>query len=200
MGAPSGMEPWHLYREGFGGRVGALEATDRSGHALELDTAFGTWVDLTRQVHQHGRSVFFIGNGGSAMIASHMATDACKNAGLRALAFNDPSLLTATGNDLSFDQVFSLPLSRLATKSDLLISISSSGNSPNIVRALETGRQLGLHLVTLSGMGADNTSRMLGDVNFYIPAPTYGWVECAHQLVIHYWFDTYMQRFPGGAN
>jgi D-sedoheptulose 7-phosphate isomerase len=144
--------------------------------------------------------VFFIGNGGSAMIASHMATDACKNAGLRALAFNDASLLTAIGNDLSFDQVFALPLSRLGAEGDLLISISSSGNSPDIVLALETARRMGMRLVTLSGMGADNRSRTLGDLNFYVPAPTYGWVECAHQLVIHYWFDTYMHRFPGGAN
>jgi len=194
------LEPWDLYREGFGDRVGALEATDRKGQALGLDDAFTAWVDLTRKTHERGRSVFFIGNGGSAMIASHMATDACKNAGLRALAFNDASLITAIGNDLAFEQVFALPLTRLGAAGDLLISISSSGNSPDIVLALETARELSMHLVTLSGMGVDNRSRTLGDLNFYVPAPTYGFVECAHQLVIHYWFDTYMKRFAGGAN
>ena len=81
--------------------------------------------------------MFLIGNGGSAGIASHMAADACKNGGLRALAFNDAALLTATANDLAFDEVFSLPLERHARKGDLLVTVSSSGNSPNIVKGLE---------------------------------------------------------------
>ena len=128
-----------------------------------------------------------------------MATDATKNGGLRAMAFNDASLLTAIGNDIAFEDVFALPLNRIGQRGDLLISISSSGDSPNIVKALETGRRIGMSLVTLSGQRPDNRSRILGDLNFYVPADRYGWVECAHQLLIHYWFDQYLNVYGNGA-
>ena len=193
------LEPWDLYREGFGDRVGALEATDRKGQGLGLDDAFTAWVDLTRKTHERGRSVFFIGNGGSAMIASHMATDACKNGHLRAMSFSDVALLTATANDLAYEQVFSLPLERLARPGDLLIAISSSGNSPNIVRALESSRTLGLRAVTLTGMDGGNRARTLGDLNFYVPLSRYGWTESAHQVILHYWFDQYLCEHRQGA-
>jgi len=176
-----------------------LVVTDGAGRALTSADGFRRWVQLTREVHDRARSVYFIGNGGSAMMAGHIAADACKNGGLRALAFNDSSLLTATANDLAFDQVFSLPLARLATPGDLLISTSSSGNSPNIVKALDQARSMSLHVVTLSGKGADNRSRTYGDLNFYVPAQRYGWVECAHQVILHYWLDQYMNLHGDGA-
>ena len=103
-------------------------------------TASAAGSTLTREVHDRGGQLYLVGNGASAAMASHIAADACKNGGLRAQAFNDAALLTATGNDLAFDQVFALPLDRLARAGDLLIAISSSGDSPNIVRALEAAR------------------------------------------------------------
>jgi D-sedoheptulose 7-phosphate isomerase len=115
------------------------------------------------------------------------------------MAFNDMALLTATSNDLAYDQVFSLPIERLARPGDLLIAISSSGNSPNIVRALETSRRLSLEAVTLTGMQPDNRARTLGDVNFHVPLPRYGWTESAHQVILHYWFDQYLCEHRQGA-
>ena len=114
------------------------------GRELPVADGVRQWVAMTRATQQRDAHLYIIGNGGSAGMASHMATDAAKNGRLRALAFNDSSLLTATGNDLAYDQVFSLPLERLARSGDLLIAISSSGNSPNIVRALEVARGLGV--------------------------------------------------------
>jgi D-sedoheptulose 7-phosphate isomerase len=146
-----------------------------------------------------GQRIYFIGNGASAMMASHFAADACKNAGLSALAFNDVSLLTAIGNDVSFDEIFALPLGRLARAGDLVIAISSSGNSPNVIRALEKARSIAMQIVTLTGKGADNRARARGDLNFYVPADRYGWVECAHQLILHYWLDQYLNLHGGGA-
>ena len=125
--------------------------------------------------------------------------DAAKNGRLRALAFNDPSLLTATANDIAYDQVFSLPLERFGRAGDLLIAISSSGNSPNIVRALEVARGLGVGTVTLSAMQANNRARALGDLNFYVPVPRYGWAESAHQVILHYWFDQFQDVHGPGA-
>ena len=81
----------------------------------------------------------------------------------------------------------------------MLISVSSSGRSPNVVRALECARSMSLTIVTLSGRDADNPSRGLGDLNFYIPHQRYGWIECAHQLILHYWLDQFMNTYGHGA-
>ena len=149
---------------------------------------------------QRGGQVFLIGNGGSAAMASHMAADALKNGHLRAHAFNDAALLTAAGNDAGYDQVFAIPLARLARAGDLLIAISSSGNSPNIVRALEAAAGLGVAAVTLTAKQPDNRARALGALNFYVPLDRYGWAESAHQVILHCWFDRYLDRHGSGRS
>lgn len=193
------MEPWPDYLEALSSGLDGLTITDRAGAVMSPADGFGRWLQVTREVHDRGQSVYLIGNGGSAAMASHMAADACKNGGLRALAFNDAALLTATSNDIAFDEVFALPLKRLARTGDLLVSVSSSGNSPNIVKALETAVSLSLRIVTLSGKGADNRSRTFGDLNFHVPSVRYGWIETAHQVVLHYWLDQYLNVHGGGA-
>ncbi|HEV3218058.1 MAG TPA: SIS domain-containing protein [Vicinamibacterales bacterium] len=186
------METWAEYVETIAQGLRGLAVTDRQASDLSPPVALSRWVAMTHQLHERDGCLFIIGNGGSAGMASHMAADACKNGHLRALALNDAAMITATSNDLSYDQVFSLPLERLARKGDLLVTISSSGNSPNIVRALETARGMGLEVVTLSGQRPDNRSRGLGDLNFYVPLQRYGWAESAHQILLHYWFDQYL--------
>lgn len=193
------IERWDDYVGTIAGGLRAMSVTDAAGAVLSIADGFARWVELTRETHERGGSVYIIGNGGSSGIAGHMATDACKLGQLRALAFNDPAMLTATANDLGADQMFSLPLQRLGRAGDLLMSISSSGQSPNIVRAIETARELGLRAVTMSGLRPDNRSRELGDLNFYVPLARYGWVESAHQIVIHCWLDQYLTRYGGGA-
>jgi D-sedoheptulose 7-phosphate isomerase len=193
------MEGWTDYFGTIAQGLAALVVTDRDGRELLVADGVGRWVAMTRATQQRDAHLYIIGNGGSAGMASHMAADAAKNGRLRALAFNDPSLLTAIGNDIAYDQVFSLPLERLARAGDLLIAISSSGNSPNIVRALEVARRLDVGTVTLSSMRADNRARALGDLNFYVPLPRYGWAESAHQVILHYWFDQYQDVHGPGA-
>ena len=193
------MEAWSSYVRSLQHSLSGLIATRRNGATLSNDEGFAEWVGMTHATQSAGGFLYVIGNGGSAGMASHMAEDACKNGGLRALAFNDPSFLTAIANDQSFDEVFSTPLERLARAGDLLITISSSGNSPNIVRALDTAIRMGLKTVTLSGFDPQNRSRGLGDVNFYIPARRYGWVECSHQIVMHNWLDQYLDQYGSGA-
>lgn len=193
------MQGWTDYFGAVSQGLAAMVVTVHGGRELPVGDGVRQWVSMTRATQQRDAHLYIIGNGGSAGMASHMATDAAKNGRLRALAFNDPSLLTATGNDLAYDQVFSLPLERLARSGDLLIAISSSGNSPNIVRALEVARGLGVGSVTLTGMRPDNKARALGDLNFYVPLPRYGWAESAHQVVLHYWFDQYQDEHGPGA-
>jgi D-sedoheptulose 7-phosphate isomerase len=193
------MERWQDYLTAVSAGLRDLTITDGTGATLTPEDGFQRWVEITREVHARGQNVYVIGNGASAAMASHMAADACKNGGLRAQAFNDASLLTATGNDLAFDQVFAVPLTRFGRAGDLLITISSSGRSPNIVRALETARATRMRIVTLSGKDAANPSRGFGDVNFYIPNSRYGWIESAHHVIMHYWLDQYVGLYGQGA-
>jgi len=193
------VERWSDYCETIATGLRELSVTDRGGAAVSTADAVSQWVAMTRATHEGCGTLFIIGNGGSAGMASHMAADACKNGHLRALSFSDVALLTATANDLAYDQVFSLPLERLARPGDLLIAISSSGNSPNIVRALESSRAIGLRAVTLTGMDRGNRARALGDLNFHVPLSRYGWTESAHQVILHYWFDQYLCEHRQGA-
>jgi D-sedoheptulose 7-phosphate isomerase len=193
------MEDWREYIAAVSSGLHNLTVTGADGTALTPADGFRRWVELTRDGHDRGQHIYLIGNGASAMLASHFAADACKNGRLRAIAFNDASLLTAVANDVAFADIFALPLSRLARAGDLVIAISSSGNSPNIVRALESSRSMDMQIVTLSGKGADNRARTLGSLNFYVPSARYGWVECAHQLILHYWLDQYINLHGQGA-
>ena len=193
------MEGWAEYCDTIADGLARLAVTDRSGLAVPIADAVAQWVAMTRAADAGGGSLYIVGNGGSAGMASHMAADACKNGHLRAMSFSDVALLTATANDIAYDQVFALPLQRLARPGDLLIAISSSGNSPNIVAALEAARAIGLRAVTLTGMNAANRARTLGELNFYVPLSRYGWTESAHQVILHYWFDQYLCKHRQGA-
>jgi D-sedoheptulose 7-phosphate isomerase len=186
------MHYFDRYRQMMRACLDAVEATTRSGRNLGPAAGFDRWLRLSRKVQRAGGAHYFIGNGASATMASHMALDCAKNAGLRASAFNDTASLTALGNDLGYDHVFAAPLRWHGQKGDLLVAISSSGRSPNILAGIAAARERGLAVVTLTGMRPDNPARGLGDVNFYVPARTYGAVECTHQVLLHCWLDDFM--------
>src|SRR5712691_5016905 len=168
------MDNWDSYVAAIGTGLTHLAVTDKDGQSLSAAEGFGRWVEITHDVQARGQHIYLIGNGASAAMASHFAADACKNGGLRAQAFNDGALLTCAGNDLAFDQVFALPLTRFAKTGDLLITISSSGASQNILQALEVAHEMRLQIVTVSGRSSNNPSRSFGDVNFYLPVSRYG--------------------------
>src|SRR5262252_6134780 len=159
--------------------------TAKAGRPLPTADAFARAIELAREAHERGNKLMFIGNGGSAAIASHMAIDYTKNGNMRSLAFNDGSSLTCLGNDLGYENVFAKQIEMHARAGDVLIAISSSGKSPNILRGVEAGRRMGCDIITLSGFGADNPLRELGDINFYVPAAGYGFVEITHLSLCH---------------
>jgi D-sedoheptulose 7-phosphate isomerase len=144
--------------------------------------------------------ILFVGNGGSAAIASHMATDYGKNGGYRTLAFNDPAALTCLSNDLGYEEVFAYPIERHARREDVVVAISSSGCSPNILRAADAATKAGCHILTLSGFEADNPLRQQGDWNVYLPSDSYGFVEIGHLTVLHAVLDAAMGLSWGAAN
>lgn len=181
----------------LGSVVSALEkvqVSDSKGDALAVDEGFSRWCRITVELKEANATMYFIGNGASAMMASHMAADASKNGAFCSLAFNDTALLTAVSNDTSYEYCFTFPLKRFAKPGDVLVTISSSGNSLNIVRAIQCAKELALSVVTLSGMSQDNLSRGLGDLNFYVPADTYGIVEASHQVILHCWLDMFVEE------
>lgn len=142
-------------------------------------------VDMVRIARIDKKRIFFVGNGGSAAIASHMAADYLKTCGVAAMCFNDAAQITCIANDIGYDQVFAKPLLLHGRKGDLLFAISSSGRSRSITAAVEVAIMLGMKTVTLSGFDADNTLHHLGDVNFHIPSHHYGVVEVAHHAICH---------------
>lgn len=160
------------------------EVSDRSG-PIDQGAAVTTAIDWARKTHAAGRKLIFIGNGGSAAIASHMATDYSKNGDLRSLAMNDGSMLTCLGNDLGYEKVFAKQIDLHAVAGDLLIAISSSGRSPNILNAVAVARDRGCRIITFSGFTPDNPLRSLGDINFYLPSNQYGFVEIGHLTICH---------------
>ena len=162
-----------------------VEVTDAGGAHLGADAGVAAAVDLVRAQGAQGRKAIFIGNGGSAAIASHQAVDFWKNGGVRAIAFNDTSLLTCIGNDYGFAQVFEKPVEMFADPGDVLIAISSSGRSENVLRGARAARERGCGVVTLSGFAPDNPLRGLGELNFYVPGQAYGVVEITHLAICH---------------
>jgi D-sedoheptulose 7-phosphate isomerase len=192
------LERWSEYTDTIAAGLQQMAVTDATGGDVPVEDAFAQWVDLTHALHARGAQLFLVGNGGSAAMASHMATDALALAGLRAFALNDVTTITAAANDASFDRSFALQIETLAREGDMLVAISQSGNSANIVRAIEAAGARGATVVTLSAMAAANRCRALGRLNFHVPLARYGWAQSAHQIVLHYWFDRYLARYGKG--
>jgi D-sedoheptulose 7-phosphate isomerase len=137
--------------------------------------------DILGQVRGPGRKVMLAGNGASAAIASHVAVDLTKTAGVRAVSFNESDLITCFSNDYGYDQWIARAIEFYADGDDVVILISSSGRSPNVVNAARRARELGLTLVTMSGFDAANPLRAVGNLNFWVASTQYNIVETTHQ-------------------
>jgi D-sedoheptulose 7-phosphate isomerase len=139
-------------------------------------------ADMMKTANQSGRKIVIAGNGGSASIASHCAVDFSKNAGIRCITFNDASLVTCLANDYGYEQWLQHALRIYADKGDLIVLISSSGKSPNILKAAEYARNNGYSLVTFTGFDSANPLRQLGHVNFWVDSHAYNIVEMTHHI------------------
>jgi D-sedoheptulose 7-phosphate isomerase len=177
----------------------SLTVTSDGVKTIGNEAAFNLWADWTVQIRAQKRTIFLIGNGASASMASHVAADLAKNAHVHTEVFSDLSLITAIANDISYEEVFAEPLRRRMKKGDMLIAISSSGRSPNVLRAVRETENLGGISVTLSAMHTDNSLRGLGRLNFYVPAETYGMAETCHAAILHHWIDRMVNIVNGSG-
>lgn len=173
------------YFTALSGYLTDTAVTTLSGQSLDMAEAVNQVMLLARRTHAAGNKLIFVGNGGSAAISSHMATDYSKNGDVRAMALNDASMLSCLGNDLGYERVFAKQIELYARADDLVIAISSSGRSANILNGVKAARAAKCAVVTFSGFASDNPLRCLGDLNFYINSDRYGFVEIGHLTICH---------------
>jgi D-sedoheptulose 7-phosphate isomerase len=141
-----------------------------------------TAAQLIREANIKGGKIIFVGNGGSAAMASHLSVDLTKAAHIRAINFNEADLLTCFANDFGYEHWVARALEAYADKSDVLVLISSSGKSPNIINGVAQARHMNLPIITLSGFAVDNPLRGAGDVNFWCDSNLYNIVEMTHHV------------------
>ncbi|MDO8527414.1 MAG: SIS domain-containing protein [Deltaproteobacteria bacterium] len=153
----------------------AIFATDVRKELLEVK-------ELFQKCHGQGKKIIFIGNGGSAAMASHCAVDFTKNAGVRCINFNEADLITCFANDFGYEKCFQKALEFYADAGDVVVLVSSSGKSANILRAGEYAKEAGLTLVTLTGFGADSPLAALGNINLSLNSRAYNVIEMVHQI------------------
>ena len=149
------------------------------------------WIDRLARARDEGATIFVAGNGGSAATASHFATDLCKGASygrpkrFRVVALTDSmSTITAYANDVSFDVVFAEQLRSLGKPGDVLVTISGSGSSPNIIAVIEAAKDLGMDVVALTGF-AGGDSGPLADIHVNVPSDHMGRIEDVHMALCH---------------
>lgn len=172
----------------------SIRVTDRQGRTVGFFEGIEKVCDLIILQTSSGHKLMFIGNGASAACSSHMSTDFWKNGGMKALAFNDSSLLTCISNDYGYKHVFEKPIEMFASTGDLLIAISSSGKSENILRGVQAARVKECNVITLSGFNSDNPLSSMGDLNFYVPSHSYGPVEIIHHSICHCILDVIISQ------
>ncbi len=154
-------------------------------------------IDLFKDARATDRHIFVCGNGGSASTASHFACDIVKGASynrgqrFRIMALTDQlPTITAYANDVSYDSIFVEQLRNFAQPGDVVMGISGSGNSPNVIRALEYANSIGCRTVALTGRDGGKLAP-LAQLSIEVKAPHMGRIEDAHMIVCHmiaYWF------------
>ena len=138
--------------------------------------------DRLIEVNKNNKKIIIAGNGGSAAIASHCSVDFTKNAGIRMINFNEAGLITCLSNDYGYANWLSKAIEMYGDAGDLVILISSSGRSENMLNAAKIAKQLGIYVVTFTGFNADNPLKNAGELNFWIDSKAYNIIEMTHQI------------------
>ena len=185
-----GVDPGSTHLSFLRGILKCCEETEVHGGGypmkqMKLTEGLRAARAMFKAAHAAGNKVVFIGNGGSAAIASHFAVDYTKNGGIRSMALNDAATLTCFANDYGYEEVFAKQLEAHGRAGDVIVIISTSGRSQNILNAAAAAKNARCNVVTFSGMRPDNALRHFGSLNFYVPAGDYGLVECAHTNLLH---------------
>ncbi|MCG8378827.1 MAG: SIS domain-containing protein, partial [Proteobacteria bacterium] len=151
----------------------------------KLEHGMSSLCELLTQLRDEERGLYIIGNGGSAGVAAHAVTDFFNATKIRATTLHESSLLTCMANDYGYENAFARMLSQMVQPHDVVITISSSGQSMNIRNAAQQVIQNEGIVITLSGFDSDNPLRSMGNLNFWLDSHDYGMVEIGHQFLLH---------------
>lgn len=182
-----------MFKERFNELANVIQNCSYSSEKNELteEGAMHSFHSLIHQTKEEGGTIYVIGNGGSSGIASHFCIDLLNVIKVGALTLYDSNVMTCISNDYGYDQVFALPLRTLLKKNDLLVAISSSGQSSNILKGAEVAKEKEVKVVTLSGFKPHNPLRALGNLNFHLAVSDYGLVEMGHFFLLHTIIDSW---------
>ena len=164
------------------------------GENKQMEVFFDGLDKFVQEVSLNKGRLFFFGNGASAAFSNHMALDWSKNGGILSFCLSDSAMLTALANDYDYDACFLefLKINK-PSSNDLVITTSSSGNSKNIVNVLEFCKINNIKSFGLSGLNKGNKTEQISDFSLFVPAKTYGMVECIHQIFHHLMLDKFMK-------
>ena len=141
-------------------------------------------VELINKKIKSDNKIYILGNGGSSSISSHISVDFVKSAGIKSETFNNSNLITCFANDYGHENWFKEAIKAYCSKNDLIIIISSSGKSPNLVNAAKFCNENNYDLITFTGFDKNNDVSKLGKINFYVNSQEYNYVEMTHHIIL----------------
>ncbi len=145
---------------------------------------FNKALKMLLKIKKSKKKVMIFGNGGSASIASHFSSDLTNISKIKCINFNEANLITCFANDFGFENWIKRTLEHFYEKGDLLILISSSGESLNMIKAANFAVKNKLDLITLTGFSKQNSLRKKGKVNFWVDSKKYNIIENTHQIIL----------------
>ena len=187
----------HSRIEKFYQIIKLTKITNAQKQACDLEVEIATLQKRLSQAKKECQSLYIIGNGGSAGVAAHAVTDFFNVAKIRTTTLHESSLLTCMANDFGYENAVARMLAQLLNSGDVVIVISSSGNSMNMRNAAAVASEKGAYVVTLTGFSADNPLRNLGHTNIWLDSEDYGFVEVGHQFILHNLADRFNEKLIG---
>lgn len=149
--------------------------------------------DEIKKTHLDEGRLIFVGNGASASLSSHAATDFTKQAKIPSIAFNDHNLITALSNDYGYENWLSKAIEYYSKGNDMLILISVSGESKNLINAIDSANKKNLKTASLTGSKKNNTIKLKSDIALWVDSNAYNIVECIHTI----WITLIIDMFVG---
>jgi D-sedoheptulose 7-phosphate isomerase len=163
--------------------------TTHSHELIQMQQGIQAILKILIRCRDQNGTIFIAGNGGSAAIASHAVIDFLNMAKMKATAMLDTAVTTCISNDYGYEHVYSKQLERFIGDNDVLIAISSSGRSQNILNAVNIAKKSSAKVITFSGFLENNLLRQTGDYNLWLNSADYGQVEIGHAFILHYLTD-----------
>lgn len=173
----------------FSNIISDLKITTQLHKILLTQQGLNLIINMLIQCRNQNGAVYIVGNGGSAAIASHATIDFLNMAKMKATAMLDSAVTTCISNDYGYEYVYSKQLEKFIGPQDVLIAISSSGQSKNIINAVNVAKKNDAKVITLSGFQENNPLRQIGHYNLWLNSIDYGQVEIGHAFILHYLTD-----------